>query len=119
MRLQDICDHNIVLTGEQLETDTELLTHVQTRLSQLGYYPPKRVDGLWGRLTEGAIISFCLANHLNNYKTKKYGASWANRLLKCPVNKPTISPRGIDLIASFEGCRLTAYKCPAGVWTIG
>ena len=30
-----------------------------------------------------------------------------------------ISREGIDLIASFEGCRLKAYKCPAGVWTIG
>lgn len=27
--------------------------------------------------------------------------------------------KGIDLIKEFEGCRLTAYKCPAGVWTIG
>lgn len=27
--------------------------------------------------------------------------------------------RGINLIKEFEGCRLTAYKCPAGVWTIG
>ena len=26
---------------------------------------------------------------------------------------------GIDLIKKFEGCRLTAYRCPAGVWTIG
>ena len=26
---------------------------------------------------------------------------------------------GIKLIKQFEGCRLTAYKCPAGVWTIG
>ncbi|MCM1155545.1 MAG: D-Ala-D-Ala carboxypeptidase family metallohydrolase [Roseburia sp.] len=26
---------------------------------------------------------------------------------------------GIDLIKEFEGCRLEAYKCPAGVWTIG
>jgi lysozyme len=25
----------------------------------------------------------------------------------------------IDLIKRFEGCRLEAYKCPAGVWTIG
>lgn len=25
----------------------------------------------------------------------------------------------IELIKRFEGCRLTAYKCPAGVWTIG
>ena len=26
---------------------------------------------------------------------------------------------GIDMIKQFEGCRTTAYKCPAGVWTIG
>lgn len=24
-----------------------------------------------------------------------------------------------DLVKRFEGCRLKAYKCPAGVWTIG
>lgn len=29
------------------------------------------------------------------------------------------SPTGIALIKEFESCRLTAYKCPAGVWTIG
>lgn len=29
------------------------------------------------------------------------------------------SQNGIDLIKKFEGCRLAAYKCPAGVWTIG
>ena len=29
------------------------------------------------------------------------------------------SEKGIALIKSFEGCRLTAYLCPAGVWTIG
>lgn len=31
----------------------------------------------------------------------------------------TISAKGIALIKRFEGCRLTAYKCSAGVWTIG
>lgn len=30
-----------------------------------------------------------------------------------------ISKNGINLIKQFEGCYLTAYKCPAGVWTIG
>ena len=30
-----------------------------------------------------------------------------------------ISKVGLDLIKSFEGCYLKAYKCPAGVWTIG
>lgn len=29
------------------------------------------------------------------------------------------SQKGINLIKEFEGCRLTAYRCPAGVWTIG
>lgn len=30
-----------------------------------------------------------------------------------------ISQNGINLIKKFEGCSLKAYKCPAGVWTIG
>lgn len=29
------------------------------------------------------------------------------------------SQQGLDLIKSFEGLRLSAYKCPADVWTIG
>lgn len=29
------------------------------------------------------------------------------------------SEQGINLIKQFEGLRLTAYKCPAGVYTIG
>lgn len=30
-----------------------------------------------------------------------------------------INKKGLDLVKSFEGCRLESYKCPAGVWTIG
>ena len=30
-----------------------------------------------------------------------------------------ISENGLSLIKHFEGCELQAYKCPAGVWTIG
>lgn len=30
-----------------------------------------------------------------------------------------IGESGLRLIKQFEGCRLTAYKCAAGVWTIG
>lgn len=30
-----------------------------------------------------------------------------------------ISKEGINLIKKFEGCELKAYKCAAGVWTIG
>lgn len=31
----------------------------------------------------------------------------------------TISTTGLNLIKEFEGLYLKAYKCPAGVWTIG
>ena len=30
-----------------------------------------------------------------------------------------IGQAGLNLIKQFEGCRLTAYQCSAGVWTIG
>lgn len=33
--------------------------------------------------------------------------------------KDIVLQKARDLIAKFEGCKLTAYKCPAGVWTIG
>ena len=42
--------------------------------------------------------------------------------VSAPVSAPgemTVSDRGVELIAKYEGCRLEAYKCPAGVWTIG
>lgn len=30
-----------------------------------------------------------------------------------------INAEGLALIKRFEGCRLKAYRCPAGMWTIG
>ena len=30
-----------------------------------------------------------------------------------------IGNKGLEIIKHFEGCELEAYKCPAGVWTIG
>lgn len=36
-----------------------------------------------------------------------------------PTGSMSISERGVELVAKYEGCRLEAYKCPAGVWTIG
>jgi lysozyme len=30
-----------------------------------------------------------------------------------------LSKGGADFVKKYEGCRLNAYKCPAGVWTIG
>ncbi len=39
--------------------------------------------------------------------------------LKSGENNMQISEEGKQLIKKFEGCRLEAYKCSAGVWTIG
>ena len=30
-----------------------------------------------------------------------------------------IGQAGLALIKQYEGCRLAAYRCAAGVWTIG
>lgn len=30
-----------------------------------------------------------------------------------------MTQKGIDLIKKYEGCKLSAYRCPAGIWTIG
>ena len=30
-----------------------------------------------------------------------------------------LSPKGLALIKEFEGCKLKAYLCPAGIWTVG
>ena len=35
------------------------------------------------------------------------------------MERMKVSNNCIALIKQFEGCRLQAYKCPAGVWTIG
>ena len=39
-----------------------------------------------------------------------------------PERRPIIEKAltiGMHLIKQFEGCRLRAYRCPAGIWTIG
>ena len=47
-------------------------------------------------------------------------SEWVADYKTSPAPSATkISAAGIALIKKFEGCRLTAYKCPAGVLTIG
>lgn len=35
------------------------------------------------------------------------------------MTRRQINRAGLDLIKRWEGCKLTAYKCPAGIWTVG
>lgn len=41
------------------------------------------------------------------------------RILATKESNIIISTEGLSLIKLFEGCKLEAYKCAAGVWTIG
>lgn len=40
-----------------------------------------------------------------------------NNMVKAKSGR--ISRKGVEFIKRWEGCRTDAYKCPAGVWTIG
>lgn len=76
---------------------------IQTGLKSLGYdfgpnstYGP--IDGIMGPKTHAAILAF--------------EADTA-------TGPRTINAAGVALVKHFEGLYLKAYKCPAGIWTIG
>lgn len=51
--------------------------------------------------------------------TTSPAAVTAQKSATTTATEMTVSDRGVALIAKYEGCRLEAYKCPAGLWTIG
>lgn len=52
---------------------------------------------------------------------EKFMATWTIQEKKeeTKVANRKLGQAGLKLIMQYEGCRLTAYKCSAGVWTIG
>ncbi len=42
-----------------------------------------------------------------------------NQYKQKALNIMKVSEKAYSLIRQFEGLRLTAYRCPAGVWTVG
>lgn len=62
-------------------------------------------DWLQGHLTDQVISEFA-----ELYR--------ADPKPKPPLPAPWVAP-ALKIIREFEGCKLEAYKCPAGVWTIG
>lgn len=87
------------------DTKTYLL---QVGLSTLGYeFGPGTkygaLDGDFGPKTQAAIADFTARQ-------------------KAPISASggrSVNQAGLELVKAFEGLFLTAYKCPAGVWTIG
>ena len=43
---------------------------------------------------------------------------WLRKIFRFMIITKT-SDKGMDFIKRFEGCKLKAYQCSAGVWTIG
>lgn len=83
-------------------------------------------DHLWRQLNIGYTMDTFrndvsdAMKGISEKKTINIEKPAANVLQEVSVNgdmRP--SQKGIELVAKYEGCRLTAYKCPAGVWTIG
>jgi lysozyme len=50
---------------------------------------------------------------------QSYLFTLVHRTLATKESNIIISTEGLSLIKLFEGCKLEAYKCAAGVWTIG
>lgn len=78
-----------------------------------------------------SICSLVNVKYLKKKSTKKKATDTTSKKAKKketvpkPHHQPLkqgvmkVSSKGVALVAKYEGCRLTAYKCPAGVWTIG
>lgn len=62
-------------------------------------------DWLQGHLSDGVLAEFAELYRADPKPKELLPAPWVAPALK--------------IIREFEGCKLDAYKCPAGVWTIG
>lgn len=81
MLLSEIISRNLVVEESTLKKDSQLLKLVQGRLKELNFYQGA-IDGIWGAKTIGAIANFCAARGLNNFKTQRYGSTFARALVE-------------------------------------
>jgi len=103
---------------------------VQTLLKNKNLYSGK-VDKICGPKTIDAIVKF--QSHFMRTPDRRVdanGTTWKKLTGVLPMGAPLpaqpvatggqkINEAGLQIIKESEGCYLTAYKCPAGVWTIG
>lgn len=73
-----------------------------------------------GQLTPQQLAAFSwLDEQLTPAQSQGFTELWRASGSPAAPARPTWLAPALRLIKEFEGCRLTAYKCPAGVWTIG
>jgi hypothetical protein len=83
MKLQDIFNDSLVITLDQLKSDSELVQQIEIRLKDLGLLDI--ADGVWQDSTESALVEFCRLTFLNNMETKVFGRTFAKKLIEMPV----------------------------------
>jgi len=83
MKLQDIFNDSLVITLDQLKSDSELVQQIEIRLKALGLLDI--ADGIWQGSTESALVEFCRLAFLNNMETKVFGRTFAKKLIEMTV----------------------------------
>jgi murein DD-endopeptidase MepM/ murein hydrolase activator NlpD len=82
--LQELIDSGKVIGLDALQDQrTNLLKDIQAKLKNIGAYAGD-LDGLYGPITERALIRFCNAVFLDNMKTQLLGPTFAKKLLDSP-----------------------------------
>ena len=82
--LQELIDSGKAIGLDALQDQkTNLLKDIQGRLKNIGIYGGD-LDGLYGPITERALIRFCNAVFLDNMKTQLLGSTFAKKLLDSP-----------------------------------
>lgn len=80
-------------------------------------------EHLWNGVNSGYTMDGFrrdVAGMMGNVPQKNAAAQQVQKSAKAVnAGEMNVSDKGVELVAKYEGCRLEAYKCPAGVWTIG
>lgn len=93
---------------------------LQKALDRLGY--SLAIDGDFGGGTEKAVKQFQRDHNLNVDGIA--GKDTLGKLVQLHTEVPQEAPNqrvllNTDLLHHYEDCKLEAYLCPAGIWTIG
>ncbi|MDX2215515.1 MAG: glycoside hydrolase family protein [Oculatellaceae cyanobacterium bins.114] len=118
MNLKQLIEKGISYELQSIKADRELVKDIQLNLNRTGFECGS-ADGIWGAKTQLALNRFVDSKQL---VSPRFTPAIAQALLTSETVVKTrrqINTAGLELIKSFEGLRLTAYKCPAGVPTIG
>ena len=73
----------------------------------------------YGEATDAVRLSDIVHKNDNPYNNKGKFRNSSTDTPRYRAKDMSISNKGVNFIKKFESCRLTAYKCQAGVWTIG